>query len=103
MESNYPGAGGRHDPSQQQQQQYDISVMGHVSASCASWFILLFVWTFFRFQERAWLTARLLWKQYGASAALVANSSVPQSDIYSGAFANVGSSEHSSKHPNCSV
>lgn len=63
MDSNYPGAGGRHDPSQQQQQQqqqYDISVMGH----------------------------------YGASAALVANSTVPQSDIYSGAFANVSQGLH---------
>lgn len=60
MDPNYPGAGGRHDPSQQQQQPYDISVMGH----------------------------------YGASAALVANSSVPQSDIYSGAFANVSQGLH---------
>ncbi|KAH8148112.1 uncharacterized protein LAJ45_07876 [Morchella importuna] len=65
MDPQFPSAGSRHDPSQSQHQQPNVPPYD-ISVM----------------------------GHYGASAALVASSSVPAPDIYSGAFANVSQGLH---------
>ncbi|KAL0637015.1 CCAAT- binding transcription factor component [Maublancomyces gigas] len=65
MDQQFPTAGSRHDPSQSQHQQSNVPPYD-ISVM----------------------------GHYGASAALVASSSVPAPDIYSGAFANVSQGLH---------